>query len=356
LESIAPLLDGQEGESIWSRLHFYGNGRQRAEGTFNQKSGKERFRGRMRFRAGAEFQIDDNFSTEVRLTTENDGSDGRNPYLDYGDGANGFGNAKIGLDRFFVQWDPESQIAVRFGKMPHAFEGPPIYSEYVFDQDLNPAGVSAIWSPNAAEGAPHFDLRGAGYIAVENGNASDTHMLGVQSNGWLPLSDDLDLHAAASFSDWSSINAGAGKLLPSGNTPGNGGFGILEGFVALTYQGGPLGRTQGFVQLMKNVADDSGQDSGIAVGAKIGKSGTKGDWNLFASAFNFEANSLFGPVAQDDTPLPGTGSGTGQSGTIFGTEYTWSRNISLRLWALTTNVDSKQDPFRVRFDLSFNVK
>lgn len=349
-----PVAEQQD--TIWDRLRFYGQGRQRAEATFDQLNGEDRLRGRMRFRVGATYEIAEGLRGEVRLTTRGDDGDARTPYWDFGDGAAGFDAAEIGLDRFYVEWDADEEVRVRFGKQPHAFAGPPVYSEYVWDEDLHPAGVTATWTPQAEEGAARFDLRGAGYIAVENGGDSDPHMLGLQANGWFPCTETLDLHTAISYADWSSLSASGSKLPPSGNTPGNGGFGILEGFVAASYAGGPLGRTQAFVQVVNNVEDDSGEDSGFAIGAKLGKSSKPGDWNVFASAFDFDANSLFGPVAQDDTPLAATGVGEGQSGVLFGTEYKWKQNVSLKLWAIATDVDADEDPFRVRFDLTFGVK
>ena len=356
LVSLLPRVSDATEESIWERLRFYGQGRQRAEADFNRASGVDRFRGRMRLRVGARYEIAEGLTGEVRLSTRSAGGDARSPYWNFGNGEAGFDVAEIGLDRFYVNWEAQEDVNLRFGKMPHAFSGPPIYSEFLWDQDLHPAGVSAVWSPGAEDGSPRFDLRGAGYIAVERSNGPDPHMLGLQVNGWFPIDDTLDLHGALSYSDWSSVGAATGVLPASGNTPSNGGFGILEGYVDATYQGGPLGRTQAFVQLVNNIDDDSGEDSGAAVGLKFGRSGTQGDWNVFASAFDFDANSLFAAVAQDDTQLPGTGAGGGQSGILFGTEYTWKDNVSLRLWALSTDVDADEDPLRVRFDLTFSVK
>ena len=61
-------------------------------------------------------------------------------------------------------------------------------------------------------------------------------------------------------------------------------------------------------------------------------------------------------VGQDDTPLPGTGIGEGQSGYQLGTEYLWRDNVALRLWLITSDVGADEDPYRVRLDLTFGVR
>ncbi len=351
---LQPAASDQE-VAPTERFSLYGQGRMRAEGTWNQLNGTDRYRGRMRLRIGAHYEIAEGLRSEVRLSTVNDGSDARSPYWDFGDGASGFGGAEVAIDRFYLAWEATEELDVRVGKIPHAFSAPPIFSEFTWDADLHPDGVSAVWAPQAEEGGAHWDVRTTGVIALENSGASDPHMLGLQANGWFPVGDDLTVQTSVSYSDWSSTRHGNGKLMPSGNTPGNGGFGILDAFVAGTYGGGPLGRTQGFLQVMRNVDDDSGEDSGFALGAKLGNNKNQGDWSLFGGAFDVDANAIYGPVSQDDTPLPGTGVGDGQSGFIFGTEYTWKKGVGIRVWALATDVEAAEDPFRLRFDVTFNL-
>ena len=180
----------------------------------------------------------------------------------------------------------------------------------------------------------------------------------MQGNLSLKTSDKTKLQLSASYSDWSSLGAAATDLGADnqGNTDVTGDFAILEAFVAGTYEGGPLERTTAFVQGMKNRDDEAGEDTGVALGAQLGKSGKQGDRNVFAVWYDLDANSVFSPVAQDDTPITGTGIGTGMDGLILGGQYFVTDNLSIKLWGLTSDADADEDPVRFRLDLEFKVK
>lgn len=342
--------------SVWDRLSFYADGRLRAESTFDQPNGEDRHRGRMRFRVGGLYDITDDVRAEARLSTAAPGDDANNPHWDFGDGADGFSGTEVKLDRFFLDWTACPQWTLRGGKFPHAFTSPPVFGELVWDADVHPAGVAAIWSPAASGSGPKFDVRAVEYIAVENGADSDAAMFGLQGNVQVNASSATKVQAALSYSAWSSLNPNGAALGNQGNTDVTGDFGIVEGFVAGIYEGGPLGRTTAFVQAMHNADDDDGEEDGLALGALVGKSGKQGNTNLFAVWYELDANAVFSPVAQDDTPITGTGIGDGMEGVILGGQYFITDNFSIRIWGLTSDADAAEDPFRARVDLDFKVR
>jgi hypothetical protein len=343
--------------SIWDRLSLYADGRLRWESTFDQPAGAEdRHRGRMRFRVGGFYQMLEKLRMEARLSTASPGGDANNPHWDFGDGGEGFSGAEVVLDRFYVDYTGVEDFDLKTGKFPHAFALPPVYSELMWDLDVHPAGFAEIWDPKALGSGADFDVRAVQYIAVESGTEDDPSMFGLQGNLTFKPEDPLKLQLSASYSHWSSLNAGAGVFGNQGNTDVTGDFAILEGFVAATYEGGPLGRTTGFIEGMDNVADDLGEEAGLALGAQLGKAGKKDDRNVFAVYYDLEANAVFSPVAQDDTPIPGTGIGTGMDGWIFGGQWFMSDLLAFRLWALTSDANASDDPFRIRFDFDFKIK
>ena len=130
---------------------------------------------------------------------------------------------------------------------------------------------------------------------------------------------------------------------------------MWESFVSATHDGGALKRQTGFAQYVQNLDDDSGEDTGYALGLELGRK-DPGETSFFAAWYDFEANSIFSPVAQDDTPIAGTGTGNGMSGILGGVGYVVSDTFSLRLWALTSDADDVEDPWRVRLDLDFSVR
>jgi hypothetical protein len=346
-QAVAPAAD-----SIWSRLSFYGDGRLRAESTFDQPNGEDRHRGRMRLRVGAVYHWTEELRAEARISTAAPGADANNPHWDFGDGADGFEGANLVLDRFFLAWKPHEDWTLRGGKFPHAFASPPVFGEFLWDADVQPAGLAAIWAP----GDKVFDLRAVEYVAVENGGDSDPAMFGLQGNVTARVTERLSLQLSSCYSHWSSLGAGAGVLANQGNTDVAGDFSILEGFVAATWDGGPLERTTGFVQSMHNVADDDDEEVGYALGLQFGKSGKRGDANVFGVRYDLDANAVYSPVAQDDTPIGGTGIGTGMEGWILGGQYFLTDELSFKLWVLSSDADAADDPFRLRFDVDFKFR
>lgn len=343
-------------KSIWDRLSFYADGRMRSEHTFDQPNGEDRHRGRMRFRVGGVYEMEEDLRFEARMSSAAPGGDANNPHWDMGDGPEGFSGAELVLDRFFLEWNGCPQWKLRTGKMPHAFTSPPVFGELVWDADVHPAGFAAIWSSSASNAGPKYDVRAVEYIAVENGAADDASMFGMQANLQADTSGATKVQAAVSYSAWASLDSNAGVFGNQGNTNVAGDFGIWEGFVAGTLEGGPLGKSTVFVQAMHNAEDDDDEEDGLALGAQLGKSGKKGNTNVFAAWYELDANSIFSPVAQDDTPITGSGIGDGMEGVIFGGQYFLTDNFSIRIWGLSSDADAAEDPFRARLDLDFKIK
>jgi hypothetical protein len=113
----------------------------------------------------------------------------------------------------------------------------------------------------------------------------------------------------------------------------------------------------GFLELMNNL-DESDDDQGWVIGGQLGPSvWKKGNYNAFLLIYGLDADAVFSPVAQDDTPVPGTGIGDGMDGVVLGGTYFWRDDIALRLWLLTSDADGADDePAALRIDLEYNVE
>lgn len=363
---------GVDGEmpSLWDRLKLDASGRLRWESTFEQPKANpddddQRHRGRFRFRVGGSYSFEHDLTVHARASTASDDgltgdSDANNPHWDFGDGSDGFSGSDIVLDRFWAQWKPCPDSELRAGKMPHAFATPPIFGEMVWDSDVQPAGFAAILA--CSNDGPKMDLRLVDYIAVESGNDDEPKMLGAQANLFTDLNDTLHLHGSTSYSRWSSLDNPGGAAL-AGSNQGNmvvagdfvSDFALWDSFVALTCDKGPLGQTQGFVQYIDNLEESS--QRGLVIGAGVGKNKDKGDLSLFGAWYDVDEDSIFSPVAQDDTPIAGSGVGSGMGGIIAGGEYSIAKDLTVRLWTLTSDADgAENNPFRIRLDLNFVVK
>jgi hypothetical protein len=350
--SSTPLPAVQDANDPLQRLKVSGDVRLRAESTFDQLNGEDRHRGRFRFRLGAEYRIADGVTAGARLATLSDGRDANNPHWDFGD-ADGFSGAEVGLDRVYVDWQPESSWKLTGGKFAHPFTRPSPTREFAWDDDVQPAGVAAVWSPKT-EGNLSFDLRALYAVATEINQANDSGVdpavLGVQANASFKAGASTTLHVASSYSDWSSLK---NVTFEQGNTPDD--FAIWDTYASLTLAGEGFSQITGFGQYFLNVDAESSEDTGYAVGVQVGQTKGQGNWNVFGAYYDLDANAVFSSVAQDDTPIAGTGLGDGMSGFVAGVQYFLLDNVSLRLWGLTSDADASEDPYRIRFDLDFRI-
>jgi hypothetical protein len=352
LDNAAPLPLAEDANDPWKRLKVSADARLRAEGTLDQTNGEDRWRGRFRFRLSADYQVADGLKAGSRFTTLSDGRDANNPHWDFGD-ADGFSASEVGIDRLFLEWQPQSSWTLTGGKFGHVFTRPSPFREFAWDDDVQPAGVAAVWSPKT-DGAVSFDLRAIYAVAAEvnslNGSGVDPAVFGGQANVNFKASETTSIHVATSYSDWSSLR---NFTSDQGNTGDE--FAIWDTYAMVTLSGEGFSRITAFGQYFDNLDDDSGEDTGYVAGVQLGRTKGKGNWNVFGGYYDLDANSVFSSVAQDDTPIPGTGLGTGMSGFVAGTQCFVLDNVSLKLWVLTSDADASEDPYRIRFDIAVRI-
>ncbi len=355
--TASPVLLARQGE-LWDRLSFFADGRLRGESTFDQLNDVDRHRGRFRFRVGGAYEITDKVRAGARFTTLSDGRDANNPHWDFGDGADGFSGAEVGVDRLFLEWQALSSLKLTGGKFEHVFTRPPVTREFAWDDDVQPAGVGAIFSPKL-EGAFDYDLRLIHVVAQEvnasDGSGADPAMSGLQANVYLTPSDTTRVQLASSYSKWSGLDS-FNDFPGQGSTADAEGFGIWDSYAAWTWSRSERAPITSYVQYLENTEDESGEDSGYALGLVVGRTSGKGHTNVFAARYSMDANAVFGPVAQDDTPIAGTGIGEGMEGFIGGVQHFITDDFSVRLWGLTSEVDAEDDPYRIRLDFDFRVR
>jgi hypothetical protein len=354
---LTPL---QQGDDIWDRLHLDATGRMRAEATVDNVSAAngneidDRYRGQFRFRFGATYNLTEDVDVIGRISTASDGNDANNPNWDFGDG-DGFNGTDVVMDRFYLDWDANDEFNLMIGKQPHAFAMPPIFGEFLWDEDVSPAGFAATWKPETGDGAS-FDARVAAYVATEVATADDPKMVGAQGNIYVPLAE-VDLQLSTSIYDWkdNGTTAVAGN---QGNSTTLEDFFIWDTFVAGAMEGGPLEEMSAYFQFTHNLEES---DNGVVVGVQLGSSEwVRDNFNTFLLIYDLDGDSVFSPVAQNSTPVAGTGlndgDGDGMSGLVFGGTYFWRDNVAIKLWVLTSNASgADEDPIRLRLDFDFRI-
>ncbi len=311
-------------------LDLSANMRLRMESTLDQPNGEDRHRGRMRFRLGAKMDVAENLKAEVRLSTAS--GDARNPHWDMGssNGTDTISGSDVALDRINVVWSPCENSTVVAGKMGNPLAKNPVFGEWVLDGDIQPAGLAGIWKLNDSS-----DVRLAHFVIDENngaGASSDPALTILQLN-YGPTDCDLDWDVNTSFWNWSNE------------------AGPVDYLVWDTILAAKKDAWTGSFECIQNLDDDTGDDTGIALGIKHGKGGKKGESQVFGNYFDFDANASVWSVGQDDVPLaPGA---DGLSGFVLGYKYWWHDNTTVKLWALQGD-DDVDDPLRLRFDIDIS--
>lgn len=308
-------------------LDVYGNMRVRMESTFDQSNGEDRQRGRLRFRVGAKMQVADDLKAEVRMSTAS--GDARNPHWDIGgdNGTDTLSGSDVVLDRINLVWKPNANATIVAGKMGNPLAKNPVFSEWILDGDIQPSGLAGVWSLN-----DNADVRFAHFIVDESngaGASSDPAITVLQLNhGASATSLDWDINTSL----WNWSNEG----------------GAVDYLVWDTIVSAKKDAWTGSLEFIQNLDDDTGDDTGFALGVKHGKGGKAGQSQVFANYFDFDANASVWGVGQDDVPIsPGA---VGLSGVVAGYKYWWHDNTTIKVWALQGD-DETDDPLRLRFDI-----
>ncbi len=305
-------------------IDFSAHLRLRAESTFDQPSGEDRTRGRLRFRLGAQAQVSEDLRAEVRLSTAS--GDANNPHWDFGasNGSDTLSGSDIVLDRINLTWSPEDcALTWKAGKMGNPLAVNPVFGEWLWDGDIQPAGISVLWDGNASLGAR------AGYWVLDEensaGDASDPAVTVLQllaSQAWRGI--DWDFHTTL----WNYSNEGPN-----------------EAQVWDVMLSGRQGSWTASAEAFQNLDDDTDEDLGWALGVQAKINDTDG---VFVNYFDFEANANLWEFGQDDVPIaPGP---MGLTGFIAGYQRAWNDRTNVRLWALQGD-DEVDDPLRVRLDV-----
>ncbi|MCF8121889.1 MAG: putative porin, partial [Desulfarculaceae bacterium] len=193
------------------RMTFYGDTRFRYEHTSyddlngKSKSGKDRFRVRLRF--GVRSQIHDDVELGFRMVTgANDDATSTNQTM-----GNYFGEYSAwGLDRAYIKWTPsfvpQKGLMFEFGKVPQPF----MTSKAIWDGDVVPEGGFIQYTFNKGGAWQPYVL--AAYMTVEQtGEFSDNVLAPAGQIGIHGKVGAFKLKAAPRYTPWGRLG-GAGEV------------------------------------------------------------------------------------------------------------------------------------------------
>lgn len=233
---------------------------------------------RARLRLGASWQIDEQLRLRLRAST-GDPDDAREAYATFGDG---FSRFDLELDQVYLDYRPDwargSQLTA--GKFAYPFRRNPVYGQLVWDEDVQPEGLTLSYEQEEAGPFENLSFGFGQWAVFENGTGADAWATVLHASGEIPWDGDQSLEIAATFNWYNGTVAGAAD------------FGILDALVAWNW-----GDFVYSTQVVSNLrADDDEDGAGAAFGAAYDTSVGRFYYQFSA----IETDAVFASVAQND--------------------------------------------------------
>ncbi len=298
-------------EGIFELLTTYGDLRLRAESNVNLDGNPARHRQRVRLRVGTNYQLTDEILVGARIATGDPG-DAQSPHQTLGNVFHGF---DISLDRAFLTYRPGWLQGgwVTAGKFSHPFYQNPVYSELVWDADVQPEGVVAGYTFSERGPLESFALTAGEYLLLEQPRGDEGTASVFQVSGRFRMAEHLRANFGAAYYLYSKVTPSGSRTILAENggnatldLDGDGNpddfrsrFAVLNPIVGFTYDGWKLPLTFS-AEYILNTRARIQQDQGWAAGASLGKAQNHGDWRVYYQWQVIQQDAVFTPFAQDD--------------------------------------------------------
>ena len=354
-QQIAQAVGAQEPAGIpdslkWAqKIKFSGDIRYRHESIDDDTAATDRDRNRIRARLQMKAKINDEWSAAIRLASgSSDSPTSTNQTL--GDsGSDSFSSKAIWLDRAYVDYHPASidGLNVLLGKM-----GNPFYkaggNQMIYDGDLSLEGVAATYDL-AINDSTTAAINGGGFWVRERSTDADTSIFGIQGLLTHTFDNDSALTGGASYYDFGNIE---GKTLAGIGTNGNSNtagvydndYNIVEGFAQYAWKVNNMPMAA-YGSYVKNIAADSGGDTGWIVGCSLNKAKKPGSWQLSYNYRDVEPDAVVGGLCDSDF----AGGGTDGRGHAFGFKYQIVKNVQagVTYFLNEQNVSAGKEDFKL---------
>lgn len=332
-------------ESWVDRMKFKGDVRIRHE-RIDEDFEEDRARMRFRTRFGLSATVRDDVNVVLQLATGGDSPVSTNQSFD-----DGFSTKDIGVDLAYVDWKIGDGLNFYGGKMKN-----PLYKAggvpLIWDSDLNPEGFALKYS------AGNFFGTVGGFSAEERSSSDDSLLYVVQAGMKFPLGDAASLIAGVGYFGYSDTIGN--EPFYDGNANGN--TVDLNGDYIYDYK-----NTEVFAELSTKVgewplkvyahatqnSDAPTEDTGFAVGAKVGSAKNDGEVEFSWTYQDIEADAVIGTFNDSDFG----GGGTDSDGHILKAKYAISKKIALGGTLFLNSVDrfqgTEHDYNRLQLDVEF---
>ena len=280
-----------------ARLAVTGDLRLRYQGDYSGIDQPDRSSSQVRARLGATLAVNDRVSVGARLVT----GDPDDPNSTDVQLSNFDDDLQVSLDLAYARLDL-GDLALYGGKLPQPFAR----TDLVWDSDVNPQGVSAVYR-HALAGGSTLRANGLFFVVDENAVAADSTMVGAQLGYDLPVADDWKLDASAAYYDYrlGSVAGGdAGDFRSNLRNPDGryrSDFDLADLLVGVTWSGaGSRWPVRVLADYVRNLGAATAADTGYGIDVALGRASRQGDWRLTYGYSVAETDAVLAAFSHDN--------------------------------------------------------
>lgn len=299
LEARAGASPVESPASAPPRLAVSGDMRLRSQGDYADDA-RDRESAQIRGRLGATYKVNETFTLGARLVT----GDPDDPNSSDVQLSNFDDDLQFALDQAYVQVNLRD-LKLYGGKIPQPF----VRTDLVWDGDVNPQGVSAVYKRSLGNGAA---LRASGlyFIVDEDAAAADSTMTGAQLGYDFAASDRLKLDLSLAYYDYtlgSVVGGDAGDFRsnlrnPDGSYQSD--FDLGDAIVGVTWTGlGDRWPLRAVADYVHNFGAIDSRDTAYGLDLSIGRASQARDWRVTYGYSVAEQESVLAAFSHDNIAL-----------------------------------------------------
>jgi hypothetical protein len=283
-----------------SRLVVSGDLRVRSQGDYSDSNGRDRNSAQVRGRLGAAYAINDTVTIGARLVT----GDADDPNSTDVQLSNFDDDLQVSLDLAYVQVNADG-LKLYGGKIPQPFTR----TDLVWDSDVNPQGVSAIYKRSLTDGSA-LRANALFFIVDEAAGGTDSTMNGAQLGYDSPAFGAWKFDASAAYYDYQLGSIAGGDTGDFRSNPRTADGRYLSDFnlgdliVGATWAGvskrWPV-RVMG--DYVKNFGAATDADTGYSLDVSAGRVRNRGDWRVTYGYSVAETDAVFAAFSHDNIGL-----------------------------------------------------
>lgn len=299
LEARAGVNSVERHASEPSRLTVSGDMRLRSQGDYADNA-RDHESAQVRGRLGATYKISETVTVGARLVT----GDPDDPNSSDVQLSNFDDDLQFALDQAYVQFNL-GDLRLYGGKIPQPFTR----TELVWDGDVNPQGVSAVYKRSFG-GRTALRANGLYFIVDEDAVAADSTMAGAQLGYDFAANDQLKFDLSLAYYDYtlgSVVGADAGDFRgnlrnPDGSYQSD--FDLGDAIVGATWTGiGDRWPLRAVADYVHNFGAINSQDTGYGVDLSVGRASQARDWRVTYGYSVAERESVLAAFSHDNTAL-----------------------------------------------------